>query len=47
MTACASKTRSGGAVSAEGAALQTLPPIVPMFIVCQEPTTPAPSASAW
>jgi hypothetical protein len=44
MTAVASQARRGGAVSADGAALQTLPPTVAMFIVWMEPTTPAPSA---
>jgi hypothetical protein len=45
-SATASKTTSGGVVSAEGAALQTLPPTVAMLRVCIDPTIAAPSASA-
>ena len=46
ITASASYARSGGAISAEGAALQTLPPTVAMFIVWIDPTSEAPSATA-
>jgi hypothetical protein len=46
ISATASKITTGGAVSADGAALQMFPPIVAMLRVCIEPTMPAPSASA-
>ena len=47
ITASASSTCSGGAMSAEGAALQMLPPSVARVRTWTEPTSAAPSASAW
>ena len=40
------KVLAGGAMSADGAALQRLPPTVAIFIVWIEPTRAAPSAIA-
>ena len=46
MRATAPATRSGGAVSADGAALHTLPPTVPRFWIWNDPTSDAPVARA-
>ncbi len=46
MTARASSATSGGAMSAEGAALQRLPPTVARLRTCSEPTMAALSAIA-
>ena len=46
MTASASSAISGGAMSADGAALQRLPPTVARLRTCSEPTMAALSAIA-